>query len=148
MNIHKADVIIIGGGIAGLIVAELLSHTKDVILISKENIEDSNSSLAQGGIAASIDKNDNWKKHFIDTIVAGNKHNIENTTKELVKNAPKAIGQLVSLGVSFDRDEDNNFQLGREGGHKKNRIVHAGGDSTGKKITERLIASIINDANT
>lgn len=145
MNKYKADVIIIGSGIAGLVVAELLSHKKNVILISKENIENSNSSLAQGGIAASIDKNDNWKKHFIDTIVAGNDHNIENTTMELVKNAPKAIQQLVNLGVSFDRDEDNNFQLGREGGHHKNRIIHAGGDSTGKKITECLISAIIND---
>ncbi len=145
MNTYKADVIIIGGGIAGLVVAELLSHKRNVILISKENIENSNSSLAQGGIAASIDKNDSWKKHFIDTIIAGNKHNIENTTMELVKNAPKAIEQLVNLGVSFDRDEDNNFQLGREGGHHKNRIIHAGGDSTGKRITECLISAIIND---
>ncbi len=144
MNTYKADVIIIGGGIAGLVIAELLSHKKNVILISKENIENSNSFLAQGGIAASIDKNDNWEKHFYDTITAGNKHNNEKTTMELVKNAPKAIEQLINLGVSFDRDEDNNFQLGREGGHNKRRIIHAGGDSTGKKITECLIAAIGN----
>ncbi len=145
MKIEKADVVIIGGGIAGLVVAELLSHSKDVILIAKEEIEKSNSYLAQGGIAASIDKDDSWKKHFIDTIEAGSMHNVEQTTRVLVKNAPKAISQLVNLGVPFDRDRDNNLRLAREGGHKANRIVHAGGDSTGRSVTERLLAAIIND---
>jgi L-aspartate oxidase len=145
MKIEKADVVIIGGGIAGLVVAELLSHSKDVILIAKEEIEKSNSYLAQGGIAASLDKDDSWKKHFIDTIEAGSMHNVEKTTRELVKNAPKAISQLVNLGVPFDRDRDNNLSLAREGGHKTNRIVHAGGDSTGRSVTEHLLAAIIND---
>ncbi|MGD9677426.1 MAG: L-aspartate oxidase [Vulcanibacillus sp.] len=145
MKTYQADVIVIGCGIAGLIVSELLSHEKNVIMISKESLENSNSFLAQGGIAASIDINDNWREHFIDTIVAGKNHNIEETTIELVKNAPKAIEQLVKLGVSFDRDEDNNFQLGREGGHNKHRIIHAGGDSTGKKISQCLIGAIEKD---
>lgn len=145
MYLEKADVVIVGGGIAGLVVAELLSHSKNVVLLAKEEIEKSNSYLAQGGIAASINKDDSWKKHFIDTIVAGSMHNVEKTTLELVRNAPKAISQLVNLGVPFDRDHDNNLQLGREGGHKANRIVHAGGDSTGRSVTEHLLAAIIND---
>lgn len=145
MYLEKADVVIIGGGIAGLVVAELLSHSKNVILIAKEELEKSNSYLAQGGIAASIDKDDSWKKHFFDTIEAGNMHNVEKTTLELVRNAPKAISQLVNLGVPFDRDRDNNLRLGREGGHKANRIVHAGGDATGRSVTEHLLAAIIND---
>ena len=70
MFLEKADVIIVGGGIAGLVVAEMLSHSKNVILIAKEEIEKSNSYLAQGGIAASIDKDDSWMKHFFDTIEA------------------------------------------------------------------------------
>jgi L-aspartate oxidase len=145
MFLEKADVIIVGGGIAGLVVAEMLSHSKNVILIAKEEIEKSNSYLAQGGIAASIDKDDSWMKHFFDTIEAGNMHNVEKTTLELVKNAPKAISQLVKLGVPFDRDRDNNLRLAREGGHQANRIVHAGGDFTGRSVTERLLAAIIND---
>ncbi len=147
MYLEKSDVIIVGGGIAGLVVAEMLAHSKNVILITKESIKKSNTYLAQGGIAASIDKDDSWKKHFIDTIEAGGMHNVEKTTLELVRNAPKAISQLIKLGVPFDRDLDNNLQLGREGGHKINRIVHAGGDATGRSVTEHLLAAIINDIN-
>ncbi|OEG00016.1 L-aspartate oxidase [Vulcanibacillus modesticaldus] len=135
----ETDVLIIGSGIAGLFTANLLSDKKNVILITKNNIDNSNSILAQGGIAAAIDDNDNWEDHFKDTIIAGKNHNLEETTKQLVKGANEAIKQLIDLGIPFDRNEDNQLELGREGGHHKRRIVHAGGDATGKEIIKSLI---------
>lgn len=138
----KADVIIVGSGIAGLIAAYKLSSTKDVILLCKGKITNSNSSLAQGGIAATISDQDSWTEHYTDTINAGKNHNSDRITEELIKSAPQAIKQLVNIGTSFDIDINNNFILGREGGHNKARIVHAGGDATGKIITDQLIESI------
>ncbi|MFV9511145.1 L-aspartate oxidase [Tepidibacillus sp. LV47] len=142
MKMRKADVIIIGSGIAGLYAAYLLSSKKKVILITKGKLDHSNSILAQGGIAAAIGKNDSWKHHFQDTIIAGHYHNVEEAVRCLVQNAPKIIQQLIDIGVTFDRDHHRNLELGREGGHHNRRIVHAGGDSTGKIIIEKLIKLI------
>ncbi len=139
LEIRKTDVVIVGSGVAGLYTGMLLSTNKEVTVITKENIENSNSYLAQGGIAAAINKNDNWENHYKDTITAGANHNIEVSTKELVQAAPNIIKQLIDLGVPFDRDNNQLLNLGREGGHGQRRIVHAGGDSTGKEITTKLI---------
>lgn len=142
MNKHNADIIIVGSGIAGLIAAERLSSDRNVILLCKEQITNSNSSLAQGGIAATINKDDDWKEHYIDTINAGKNHNIDEVTENLIKSAPHTINQLIECGVPFDRDKNNNILLGREGGHGRSRIVHAGGDATGRLVTEKLIETI------
>lgn len=144
MEIREADVLIIGSGIAGLFTAELLSDKKKIVIVTKGNLENSNSILAQGGIAAAIDDNDNWKNHFNDTIIAGNYHNNEEATEVLVRNGPKAIQQLLDLGVPFDKTNLDNLALGREGGHHQRRIVHAGGDSTGKEIIKTLINKVKN----
>lgn len=142
MEIKRTDVLIIGSGIAGLMTAERLARDKKVTLITKGKLENSNSYLAQGGIAAAIDPSDNWQNHFTDTIVAGNFHNIEETTIDLIRNGPEIINQLLDLGVKFDRTSSNSLELGREGGHQLRRVIHAGGDSTGKVIIDSLVSNI------
>lgn len=144
MKIRKSDVIIIGSGLAGLLAAKLLSEHKNVLLISKGALNNSNSILAQGGIAASVGTNDHWQNHYKDTIEAGNFHNVETPTKLLVKYAPQMIQQLIDFGVQFDLTPQKSLALGREGGHHYHRIVHAGGDSTGKKVVEQIISIVKN----
>ncbi|TCS83173.1 L-aspartate oxidase [Tepidibacillus fermentans] len=145
METIKADVLIIGSGIAGLYAAKLLSNKKKVILITKSNVTHSNSYLAQGGIAASIYEKDHWKNHYLDTLTAGNFHHIEEATELMIKHAPDLIKELIQLGVPFDRQENGSLSLGREGGHHKRRIVHAGGDATGKNVINHLLKSIENE---
>jgi L-aspartate oxidase len=144
MNIVETDVLIIGGGIAGLMAAEYLSLHKNVIIITKVNLEHSNSYLAQGGISAAIHESDHWRKHFHDTIHAGHDHNNHSMTEHLVKKGQNVINTLSEWGVPFDKDSDGNFLLGKEGGHHCSRIVHAGGDQTGKKVMEVLIDRVKN----
>lgn len=142
MDIVETEVIIIGGGIAGLIAAEYLSMNKNVIVITKSDIKHSNSYLAQGGISAAIDKTDTWQEHYMDTLQAGHFHNDPEMTEFLVKEGNTIIDSLSSWGVPFDRNLNGQFMLGKEGGHHRNRIVHAGGDQTGKKIMEALIRRV------
>jgi len=142
MEINEDDILIIGSGIAGLFAAQLLAKAKSVTIVTKGKLQNSNSILAQGGIAAAIGKEDKWENHFTDTIIAGNYHNNEQATKVLVENAASAIRQLVDLGVPFDKSDVNELQLGKEGGHHKRRIVHAGGDSTGKEVINTLINKV------
>lgn len=142
MNHIEADVLIVGGGIAGLMAAEYLSSHKNVIVITKLSAEKSNSYLAKGGISAAIDKEDSWVEHLLDTIKAGHHHNDQERVKHLVQEGRNVIHTLAEWGVRFDRKENGTFLLGKEGGHHRNRIVHAGGDQTGKKVMEALIRRV------
>ncbi|MFC0235335.1 L-aspartate oxidase [Fictibacillus phosphorivorans] len=142
MKHKEADVLIIGGGIAGLMAAEYLSSHKNVIVITKFSAEKSNSFLAQGGISAAIDEEDSWAEHFLDTLKAGRHHNDQEAVKQLVKEGESVVRTLTEWGVNFDRHENGSFILGKEGGHNRNRIVHAGGDQTGKKVIEALIRRV------
>lgn len=142
MKGNVADVIIIGSGIAGLMAAELLSFEKNVIIITKSELDNSNSYLAQGGIAAVSSNDDDWRDHFIDTLIAGAYHNNHEMTRLLVQKGPEMINKLIQLGVKFDRDENGSFILGKEGAHRKRRILHAGGDATGKELVTKLIKRV------
>ena len=142
MVLRRADVVIIGSGLAGLMTAEILSAKKNVIIITKTKLGHGNSSMAQGGIAAAVDSEDDWREHFFDTVVAGGYHNDVEMTKKLVQLGPYMIKKLVELGVQFDRDKHGNYALGMEGAHRKRRILHAGGDATGKELIEVLMKRI------
>lgn len=132
------DVVIVGAGIAGLYTALNIDEKLSCIILAKENIDISNSWLAQGGIAAAIGVDDNPDLHLEDTLVAGaGLCNIE-AVKVLVNEGPKDIKNLVSLNVPFDLDEFGELQITREGGHHKRRIVHAGGDATGRETVKAL----------
>lgn len=137
-----ADVIIIGSGVAGLMTAHLLADKMNVILITKSNVESSNSSWAQGGMAAALGENDDWKQHFKDTILAGVNHHNEHHVEILVKKAPAVVKLLEDLGVQFDHKDDGSILLGMEGAHSQRRIVHSNGDKTGLAFTKALIEAV------
>ena len=133
----QTDVIIIGSGLAALSVAYHLRH-KHVKIITKSSWSKSNSMLAQGGIAAAIAQNDSWKNHFEDTIVAGCYHNNAKNVEYLVQEGPAELNEWIKRGVKFDCDQNGQVLLGKEGAHSHHRIIHAGGDATGKELTSFL----------
>lgn len=133
------DIIIIGSGIAGVYTALCLPDDKfNITILTKEKINISNSVLAQGGIAVSLDKSDSPELHFQDTIIAGAGLCNEETVRVLVNNASHNIENLCRYGVRFDREAEGNLSLSQEGAHSKKRIVHAG-DATGKEVCDTLI---------
>lgn len=133
MKISEYDFLIIGSGLAGLYAADYASNFGKVAILSKTTSEVSNSYMAQGGIAAVIDENDSVEEHFSDTVNAGRKLCNTEAVKVLVEEAKILIDEIISAGMEFDESEGK-LALGREGGHNKRRVLHAGGDATGKKL--------------
>ncbi len=142
MNQLKTDVLVIGSGVSGLMAAELLSAQKNVTVITKSNFGQSNSMLAQGGIAAATADEDSWTNHFFDTIRAGVFHNNEELTELLVRKGPIQIDQLINLGVHFDQEADGKYKRCKEGAHSVSRIYHSGGDATGREIVLTLMKRV------
>lgn len=138
---EKADVLILGAGLAGIYTALNIEKSKKIIIACKESLGLCNSNLAQGGIAGEISQDkDILAKHIEDTIVAvSGAYDLDAITK-LVYGASENLKELIELGVPFDKDENGNILLTKEGGHSTRRILHAGGDATGKMIMETLIA--------
>lgn len=134
----KANVIIIGSGIAALQLAKKLSHNLNVIIFTKSSVTTSNSYLAQGGIAAALSASDDPYKHYQDTLEAGRYHNHHEAVSLMTKEAPQLINELLLEGCGFDRDAEGNIKLGLEGAHSEKRIVHGGGDATGKTVIDFL----------
>ena len=132
------DVLIVGSGIAGLYTALNMDTSYSTCILSKESVEISNSWLAQGGIAAAIATDDAPILHYGDTLEAGAGLCDEAAVKVLVEEGPDDIRTLVSMNVPFDHDDEGELQITREGGHRKNRIVHAGGDATGRETVKSL----------
>lgn len=140
----KTDILIIGGGISGLTLAiKLAELTKDqkILIITKETLIDCNTYNAQGGIACVWDKTDFFKKHIQDTVIAGDGLCDENVVKEIITQAPERINELIDLGVSFNRNENGQYDLGREGGHSQRRVLHVN-DLTGEAIQNVLIKNV------
>lgn len=144
--IHK-DVLIIGAGLAGLYVALNLDENLDVLVLSKSTMTQSNSLLAQGGIAACLNDNDSFSSHIQDTLKAGSNINVVDAVQTLVTNAPQAIENLIDYGVDFDKDASGNLLSTLEGGHSKKRVLHANGDATGKIIMDALLNHVKNQKN-
>ncbi|HPC77370.1 MAG TPA: FAD-dependent oxidoreductase, partial [bacterium] len=140
---NRCDVLIVGSGIAGLYTALNVYDKINVLVITKGDITDSNSYNAQGGIAAAIGKDDSPDIHYHDTIMAGDGLCNPAAVRILVDNAPSIVEDLIRLGVEFDRDENGELDLGREGAHSRRRVLHSNGDSTGKAIMDVLIRHII-----
>jgi len=140
----KTDILIIGGGISGLTLAiKLAELTKDqkILIITKETLIDCNTYNAQGGIACVWDKTDSFEKHIQDTVIAGDGLCDENVVKEIITQAPERINELIDLGVSFNRNENGQYDLGREGGHSQRRVLHVN-DLTGEAIQNVLIKNV------
>jgi len=141
---RTADVLVIGSGLAGLFTALNIDHKYKVIMIAKEHLQNSNSMLAQGGIAAELNNDPILhESHFEDTLKAGSFINDKTAVKYLVDNALVAIETLVKLGVHFDKDEKNQYLLTKEGGHSHKRILHSGGDASGYNTTKSLTDDLL-----
>ncbi len=141
----QADVIIIGSGVAALRLANELRDDMNVIILTKSRITDGNSYLAQGGVAAAIGEKDHPYKHFIDTLEAGRFHNDSDAVFTLTKEAPSLLQQLQREGCPFDTNEQGELLLGMEGAHSEKRIVHGGGDATGKIVSDHLTSTLKNN---
>jgi L-aspartate oxidase len=134
---RQTDLLVIGGGVAGLSAALTAAAAgADVLVLVKGSLVASNSYFAQGGVAAALASDDGPELHAADTFTAGRGLCRESAVRLLTAEAPARIAELVELGVAFDPD------LGREGGHSRRRIVHAGGADTGKRIAEALAARV------
>jgi len=137
--IHRfTDVLVIGGGIAGLRAALEVPPDLDVLVITKDKITESNSTYAQGGIAGVRSPEDAFENHVNDTLVAGDGLCDPAVVDLVVREAPDEIEKLVSFGTKFDV-ENGELALTREGGHSHRRIVHALGDSTGHEVMRAII---------
>ncbi|MDR0905408.1 MAG: L-aspartate oxidase [Oscillospiraceae bacterium] len=132
------DVVIVGSGLAGLYTALNVETYRTCAILAKEEIDVSNSWLAQGGIAAAVAVDDNPTFHYEDTLTAGAGLCDREAVNVLVNEGPKEINRLVSQGVPFDLDEAGDLSITREGGHHKNRVLHAGGDATGRETVKAL----------
>jgi len=145
--VKKFDFLVIGSGIAGMSYALKVASKGKVAIICKTALEDANTFLAQGGIA-SVTNNlvDDFRKHIEDTLIAGAGLCDIQAVEKVVKDAPKQIDELIRWGVDFDKDEEGNFDLHREGGHSEHRILHHK-DNTGAEIQLSLIRAIKSHPN-
>lgn len=132
---RQYDVIIIGCGLSGIYCALNIDASLKVALISEGSILDTNSYLAQGGIAAAIGANDSWEWHFDDTMTCGHNESDPQMLKIMMQNAADEIHNLEALGVVFDHNEDHSYMLGMEGAHRLPRILRIG-DYTGRAVME------------
>jgi L-aspartate oxidase len=138
-NAHRfTDVLVIGGGIAGLRAALAIPPSLDVLVVTKDRIAESNSNYAQGGIAGAIGPDDRFEDHVADTLTAGAGLCDPAIVDLVVREAPRAIQELISWGTHFDL-ENGQLALTREGGHSHARIVHALGDATGYEMMRAVI---------
>ena len=135
----KFDYVVVGSGLAGLYAAYKASMRGSVAVITKSLVRESNSFNAQGGIAAVTSEDDNPEIHKSDTLIAGRGLCEENSVDILVNEGPERIQEIIANNMKFDT-ENGVLALGLEGGHHKRRILHAGGDSTGRWITEFAIS--------
>jgi L-aspartate oxidase len=141
-----ADLLVAGAGLAGLYAAlEAARRGASVVLVTKGSLRSSNSFYAQGGVAAAIGPDDRPELHLADTLAAGRGLCDPAAVEVLVSEGPARMRDLESYGVAFDRGHDGLPALGREGGHGRRRILHAGGSATGQHIATALIDRVLQE---
>ena len=140
--VRKFDFLVIGSGIAGMSFALKVAHKGTVALICKAGLEEANTYFAQGGIASVTNLAvDNFDKHIEDTMIAGDWISDRAAVEKVVRNAPGQISELIKWGVNFDKKDNGEFDLHKEGGHSEFRILHHK-DNTGAEIQESLIEAV------
>lgn len=146
--VRNYDYMVIGSGIAGMSFALKVAATgARVALVCKSDLVEANTNLAQGGVASVTNLEvDNFDKHIHDTMVAGDWLSDPKAVEKVVKNAPSQIQELIGWGVDFDKKENGEFDLHREGGHSEFRILHHA-DNTGAEIQTSLVERVKNTPN-
>src|SRR5215831_19627110 len=134
----KFDYLVIGGGVAGLSFALEAAQHGTVAVLTKRARQEGNTQYAQGGIASVLSNDDSFEQHVQDTLVAGAGLCKREAVEVTVREGPEQLRRLVALGAVFDRNATGEFDLTREGGHSKRRIVHAG-DITGREVERALL---------
>lgn len=148
MKYSKYSTVIVGSGIAGLYAAlkieQQVKLPDGILLITKSKLGESNSRYAQGGMVAVMkeNKSDSTASHISDTIKAGAGLSEFNTVKYISEHSDAVVKDLLKFGVQFDRDEDNNLCYTKEAAHSVRRILHSGGDATGKMIEQALCKKV------
>ncbi|MEO1996969.1 MAG: FAD-dependent oxidoreductase, partial [Planctomycetaceae bacterium] len=140
------DVLVIGGGIAGIRAAMAASEKQQVLLVTKDTLQQSNSAYAQGGIAGVLDPLDDVAHHMADTMSAGKGLCDASVVRAVCSEAPAQIRELIDFGAQFDLD-NGELELTQEGGHSRRRVAHALGDATGKEIMRALVSRIRTNAS-
>ncbi|MDD5482592.1 MAG: L-aspartate oxidase [Kiritimatiellae bacterium] len=141
MKIYDFDFVVIGSGIAGLMSAIHLGRLGRVCVLTKKDSAESNTNYAQGGIACVFSSDDSFEEHVQDTLTAGAGLCDEKVVRRIVASGPARIAELEVLGMKFAEEETSGgvrYDLGREGGHSKRRVLHAG-DITGREIEKILL---------
>lgn len=145
----KTDFLIVGSGVAGLSLGIKLAEyypKKQIVICTKADEKDSNTRYAQGGIAVVLDEEDSYQKHIDDTMRCGHYLCDPKIVELVVREAPHRLQDLQKWGFLADRNEQGMIDLGREGGHRENRIVHHQ-DKTGLEIENTLITEVLNHSN-
>lgn len=151
-KIHKYPAVVIGSGISGLYcalkIAQRLDKEQKIAIITKSSLQDCNSYYAQGGMVTVLKDNeaDSVELHIKDTIKAGAGLTEFNSVKFISENSDKIMRDLLNFGVDFDKDEDGNYTLTKEGAHSVRRILHCAGDATGREMELALINSVVNNS--
>lgn len=143
---QHTDFLVIGSGLAGLSFALKVAKHGKVIVLTKAKMPETNTSYAQGGIAAVTHDPDNYEKHVEDTLVAGDGLCDKDVVEMVVKEAPGQINHLIEWGTHFDKNESGQFDLAKEGGHSEHRILHHK-DKTGFEIQRALIHAVMQNEN-
>ena len=141
MQVFEFETVVIGSGLAGLSAAYHSSKYGKVAIVTKSQLDISNSYYAQGGIAAVISDDDSPEFHVLDTTEAGRGLCDTDSVEVLVNEGRQRVLELIELGMEFDK-KDGNLVLGLEGGHSHRRILHAGGDATGKLLTSFMLEKV------
>jgi L-aspartate oxidase len=137
-GIPKTDFLVIGSGIAGLRAAVELGQAGEVVILTKDLPDESNTGYAQGGIAVALSDEDEVSLHYEDTIRAGDGLCSPEAVKVLVEEGVKYIQELIEWGTAFDK-QDSRLSFSREAAHSRSRVLHARGDSTGREIVRVLL---------
>lgn len=145
--IQRYDFLVIGSGIAGMSYALKVAHKGKVALVCKTTLDEANTKFAQGGVASVTNLLvDDFNKHINDTMIAGDYISDRAAVEKVVREAPSQIQELVNWGVNFDKNENGDFDLHREGGHSEFRILHHA-DDTGAEIQRGLMEAVRKNPN-
>lgn len=142
----KVDFLVIGTGIAGLSYAIKVADHGKVCIVTKTKAEETATRYAQGGIAAVMYTPDTYEKHITDTLVAGDELNDEKIVRITITESTERIKELIAWGAEFDRTSSGRYDLGKEGGHSENRVLHHK-DNTGFEIQRALLQQVKSHPN-